>query len=86
VSPSYGNSPKLKKKIPNSGKFVNEPHSWYSDYATGWATGVQFRTEIGKGLFLFATVSRPAVGPIQPPLQWVPRALALAWPGLEADL
>jgi len=26
------------------------------------------------------------VGPIQPPLQWVPRALALAWPGLEADL
>jgi hypothetical protein len=30
---------------------------------------------------------RPALGPIQPPVQWVPGALSLGvkWPGREAD-
>jgi hypothetical protein len=28
------------------------------------------------GFFLFATASRPTLGPIQPPNQWVLRALA----------
>jgi hypothetical protein len=39
------------------------------------------------GIFLFATVSRPALGPTQPPIQWVPRALFLRVkrPGREAD-
>jgi len=29
----------------------------------------------GKGHFLFATVSKLALGPTQPPIQWVPGAL-----------
>jgi hypothetical protein len=34
-----------------------------------------------------AQVSRMAVGPTQPPIQWVPEALSLGvkWPGHEAD-
>jgi len=31
----------------------------------------------GLGIFLFATVSRTALGPIQPPIQWVPGGLSL---------
>jgi hypothetical protein len=39
------------------------------------------------GIFLFATVSRPALGPTQPPIQWAPGALFLEvkWPGRKAD-
>jgi len=39
------------------------------------------------GYFLFTTESRPALGPIQPSLHWVPKALSLGlkWPGHEAD-
>jgi hypothetical protein len=38
-------------------------------------------------MFLFATASRMAVGPTQPPIQWVPGAFSLGvkWPGCEAD-
>jgi hypothetical protein len=41
----------------------------------------------GLGIFLFTTVSKPALDPTQPPIQWVPGALSL-WvkgPGTEAD-
>jgi len=36
---------------------------------------------------IFATASRPALGPIQPPTQWVPWALSQGkeWPVREAD-
>jgi hypothetical protein len=39
------------------------------------------------GVFLFTTVSRPALGPTQPPIQWVPGALSLGVkrPEREAD-
>jgi hypothetical protein len=40
-----------------------------------------------KGIFLFSTASRPALGPIQPPIKWVAGALA-PWvkrPGRESD-
>jgi len=38
-------------------------------------------------IFLFATESRPALGPTQPPIQWLPRALSpgVKRPGIEAD-
>jgi len=36
-----------------------------------------FESLQGLGIFLFTTMSRPALGPIQPPIQWVPGALSL---------
>jgi hypothetical protein len=47
--------------------------------------GFDSRQELG--IFLFATASRPALGPTQPPIQWVPEALSLGVkrPGHEAD-
>jgi hypothetical protein len=39
------------------------------------------------GIFLFTTASRTALGPTQPPIQWIPVALSLGVkrPGSEAD-
>jgi hypothetical protein len=47
--------------------------------------GFDSRRELG--IFLFTTASRTALGPTQPPIQWVPRALSLGVkrPGREAD-
>jgi hypothetical protein len=36
-----------------------------------------FESRQGLGIFLIATASRPALGPTQPPIQWVPDALSL---------
>jgi hypothetical protein len=49
--------------------------------------GSRVRFPAGTGNFLFTTVSRTAVGPTQPPIQWVPGVLSLEvkWPGREAD-
>jgi hypothetical protein len=46
-----------------------------------------FESRQGLGNFLFTTASRPGLGPIQPPIQWVPGALSLGIkrPGHEAD-
>jgi hypothetical protein len=46
--------------------------------------GVQFPAQAGNSS---DTTSRPALGPIQLPIQWVPRALSLEikQPGHEAD-
>jgi hypothetical protein len=47
--------------------------------------GFESRQELG--IFLFTAVSRPALGPTLPTIQWVPGALSL-WvkrPGREAD-
>jgi hypothetical protein len=56
--------------------------------ATGWTIGfLGFDSRRGLGIFLFATASRTALGPTQPPIQWVPGALSLGVkrPGCEAD-
>jgi hypothetical protein len=39
------------------------------------------------GYFHFAIASRPALGPTQPPIQWVQGALSpgIKWPGHEVD-
>jgi hypothetical protein len=41
----------------------------------------------GLGIFLFSPVSRPALGPTQPPIQWVTGApfLGIKRPGREVD-
>jgi hypothetical protein len=44
------------------------------DCTIGWSGFDSWR---GLGIFLFDTVSRPVLGPTQPPTQWVPRALSL---------
>jgi hypothetical protein len=47
--------------------------------------GFESRQELE--ILLFTTVSRPALGSIQPPIQWIPGALSLGLkrPGREAD-
>jgi hypothetical protein len=46
-----------------------------------------FESQQRLGIFLFTTVSRPALEPTQPPIQWVPGALSLGvkLPEREAD-
>jgi hypothetical protein len=46
-----------------------------------------FDSRRGLGIFLFTTASRMALGPTQPPIQWVPGALSLGVKrlGHEAD-
>jgi hypothetical protein len=55
-------------------------------WATGWMIG-GFETRQRVGIFLFTSVSRSALGPTQPPMQCVPRALSLGVkrPGRKAD-
>jgi len=46
----------------------------YSGKATDWMTGVQFPLQ--PGIFIYATTSRLAMGPTQPPIQQVPGVLS----------
>jgi hypothetical protein len=57
-------------------------------WAMGWTMRVlRFDSWRGLGIFLFITGSRPALGPTQPRIQWVPGVLSLGVkrPGREAD-
>jgi hypothetical protein len=49
--------------------------------------GRWFESRQKLGIFLFTTVSRPTLGPTQPPIQWIPGALSLGVkrPGREAN-
>jgi hypothetical protein len=42
----------------------------------GWITRIQFLPGAVKGVFFFATTSRMAVEPSQPPTEWVLGLLA----------
>jgi hypothetical protein len=45
---------------------------------TGWTIGILgFDSRWGMGIFLFTTASRTALGPTQPPIQWVRGSLSL---------
>jgi hypothetical protein len=49
---------------------------------TGWTTGLsRFDPRQGQRILPVASVSRPALGPTQPPIQWVPGVLS---PGLKS--
>jgi hypothetical protein len=56
----------------------------------GWTTGRSgFDPRRGQRIFPLASVSRPALGPTQPPVQWVPGVLSPGLkgrPGRDADL
>jgi hypothetical protein len=57
----------------------------FNQRAKGWTAGVQF--PIGARNFFYSTASRPALGPTQTSIQWVPGILssALKLPGREKD-
>jgi hypothetical protein len=55
---------------------------------TQWTIGVLgFDSRRELGVFLFTTASRTALGPTQPPIQYVPGSLSLRlkWQECEAD-
>jgi hypothetical protein len=53
--------------------------------ATGWMDGIRFPVEARN--FHYSTTSRLALGPTQPPIQWVPGVLSpkVKQPGCEAN-
>jgi hypothetical protein len=52
----------------------------------GWTIGVLgFDSRWRLGIFLFTIASRTALGPTQPPIKWVSRALSLGVKRLERE-
>jgi hypothetical protein len=83
----YGHYDRLISLLIPNEKGAGIPQS-VQRWATDWTIGVLcFDSRRGLGIFLFTTASRTALGPTQPPIQWVPRALSLGVkrPGREAD-
>jgi hypothetical protein len=70
----------LKNIQASSGSIVSD--YGLDDRASG------FYPRRGQRIFPLSSVSRPALGPTQPPVQWVPGVLSLgvkAQPGHDAD-
>jgi hypothetical protein len=68
---------------------MGEP-GWHSPYSD-WLQAGRWRGESSSPgsikNFLFSMSSRPALGPTQPPVQWIPGAVSsgVKQPGREAD-
>jgi hypothetical protein len=83
VGDSYYNF--LMKALPalltDSNFVISSITFWLDDQGSG------FQWPATAGNFFFTTASRTALGPTQPPIQWVPGApsLGVQWPGREAD-
>jgi hypothetical protein len=65
--------------------FITTFPSWYSDEL--WAELTRFDSRQGQDRFLYSAVSKPALGPSQPSVWWVPATLSLEIKrsGREAD-
>jgi hypothetical protein len=59
----------------------------YYTVPTAMGSPAGFRFPAGARDFLYSTASRPALGPTQPPIQWVPEAFSpkAKRPGSEDD-
>jgi hypothetical protein len=69
--------PDSKLHLKWRGQFSNcRIYFWWAGKGTGWTTEIRFPVGTEKGIFLYATTSRPALGPTQPPAQRVPAALS----------
>jgi hypothetical protein len=83
----HTNGPVQNWRYLPSGGTRREPGrlSWYSDKLR--AGQLWFDSRQGQEIFLYRTVSRKALGPTQPPIQLVPRALSpgVKRPWREAD-
>jgi hypothetical protein len=78
VSHPYNETIHLPHQIWFSHLATNETAQSLQRLTTGWTIGwLWFESRWGLGIFHFDTVSRPALGPKQPPIQWVPGALSL---------
>jgi hypothetical protein len=72
----------VRTRHPSNAKPVS-----FTAIATGYGLG-GWCSNPGKGnIFLFSTAFRPALGPTQPPIQWVPMAISpgVKRPGLVAE-
>jgi hypothetical protein len=78
---------KFKWKINVKLGTLHSYHSCVCGISTGY--GLDKRVWIhGRKMFLFSTTSRQVLGPTQPSIHWVPRALSLwvKWSGREAEI
>jgi hypothetical protein len=66
---------------------VTKCHIWTLHYEGGSVLPGEFGSRLGLGFFLFAAAYGQALGPTQPPIQWVPGVLSpgIKRPGREAD-
>jgi hypothetical protein len=86
------NSPPSGAEVKNLWSYTSTPGAVVAQsvqsWATGWTIGVLgFDSRQGLAIFLFSAASRTALGPTQPPIQWVPGAFSLGVErqGHEAD-